>query len=75
MSSPFARTTVEKTGVRYQIIGGGLVVWEQFVKFGRSRRNCAGGAAFREAAYDQTMGLIRIIWSEGTELEVEGNDA
>lgn len=54
----------EKDGIRYQVLDrDSKVVWERFVRFGRAKRNRAGGADFRLAAQEQERVAQRLFSS------------
>lgn len=47
------RTTVEKGGVRYQVIRAGVPAWERFVPFKTNGAYRPGGRAFQLMAHEQ----------------------
>lgn len=56
----YCRTTIERHGVRYQVVYGTDVWWELFVPFGSDKRHRAGGGAFRDAVNAQEAAFERI---------------
>lgn len=48
-------STIERSnrGVRYTVEHNGMLIFNQFIRFGMDRRHRAGGGAFIEAAHAQ----------------------